>query len=90
MNDKFIETVTGIHMRGPIVRVETATGRVRQVAEGKQDVVLVPDGDLILSVESAIRLHEALGALIQQLKERGVLQERPKSQPEQITIPPTP
>ncbi|NDD11044.1 MAG: hypothetical protein EB072_00005, partial [Betaproteobacteria bacterium] len=79
-----------IHVRGPIVRVETATGRLRQSAENKQDVVLVPDGDLILSLESAIRLHEALGALIQQLKERGVLQERPKSQPEQIVIPPAP
>ena len=75
----FVEAIAGVHVRGPIVRVETTVGRVRQSADGKTDTLMVPNGDLVLTIDSALRLHEALSALVQQLKKQGVIQPRKES-----------
>ena len=77
--DMFVEAIAGVHVRGPIVRVETTVGRVRQSADGKTDTLMVPNGDLVLTIDSALRLHEALSALVQQLKKQGVIQPRKES-----------
>lgn len=72
--DKFIEAIGAAAIRGPIVKITTLASRLQPASEeGKVNAVMVHDGDLILPVESAVRLHGALGTIIEQLVKQGVL-----------------
>ncbi|MBI4985676.1 MAG: hypothetical protein HZC24_10145 [Rhodocyclales bacterium] len=78
--DKFIEVIGGAAIRGPIIKISCLASRLQPQKEGnKVDTVLVHDGDLILPVEAAVRLHGALSTVIEQLVKQGVLvQKKPE------------
>lgn len=72
--DKFIEAVGGAAIRGPIIKITTLASRLQPTGEeGKVNTIMTHDGDLILPIESALRLHGALGTIIEQLIKQGVL-----------------
>lgn len=72
--DKFIEAVGAAAIRGPIVKITTLASRLQPVGEeGKVNTVMVHDGDLILPLESAAQLHNALTTILDQLVKQGVL-----------------
>lgn len=72
--DKFIEAIGAAAIRGPIVKITTLASRLQPTnEEGKVNTVLVHDGDLILPLESAVRLHNALTSVLDQLVKQGVL-----------------
>lgn len=72
--DKFIEAIGAAAMRGPIIKITTLASRLQPTGEdGKVNTILVHDGDLILPIESAVRLHSALSSIIEQLVKQGVL-----------------
>ncbi len=72
--DKFIEAIGGAMTRGPIVKIATLASRLQAPnAAGQSETIMTYDGDLIMPVETAVRLHGTLSALMEQLVKQGVL-----------------
>jgi len=62
--DFFVESLGGVHVRGPIVRIETVVSRMRRSQVGEATVVAVPNGDVVMTLDVATKLRDALSEVI--------------------------
>ena len=68
--DFFLEALGGVHVRGPIVRVETVVNRMRQNQQGETRVVMVPNGDVVMTLDVATKLRDALTGVIAEVQKQ--------------------
>ena len=68
--DFFVEGLGSVHVRGPIVRVETVVSRMRQNQQGDARLISVPNGDVVMTLDVATKLRDALSGVIAEVQKQ--------------------